>query len=183
VTAPSLTHSRHSHLSPRSSISTLSVRHLTTYIKTMLPSLYRTIAFFLITLTFILTYLPMPVSSLPIVIFEDRTSYDKLVFDVSFFLGTSKRLAITVEVFYLTFFLVLLLALTITWAWITCRMTVDLFILWVNRKPSRLHVLFLFPMSFLRPIGRFHHHISVLSRPIIISPLRHHPSHCRRRPH
>ncbi len=73
----------------------------------MLSSLYRTTAFFLITLILILTYLPMRVSSFPIVVFQDRSTYipnssyldDKLVFDVSFFLGTPKRLAITVKVF------------------------------------------------------------------------------------
>jgi len=76
----------------------------------------------MVLLTLILTYLPMPVSSLPIVIFQDRnihasnSSYvdDKLVFDVSF-----------------TF--ALLIALLITYVWITARMNVDLFISWVNR--------------------------------------------------
>lgn len=75
-------------------------------------------------LIFILTYLPIPVSSLPFSVFqlEDRNSNatkssfseDKLVFDVSFGF-------------------VILIALLITYVWITARINVIRFIHWVNQ--------------------------------------------------
>jgi len=64
-------------------------------------SLKRTTFIFVVVLTLILTYVPAPVSSLPIVIFQGQgwNSHasnssridDKLVFDVSFGFGTPER--------------------------------------------------------------------------------------------
>ena len=62
----------------------------------MLPSLYHTTFSFLVTLILILTYVPTLVSSLPIAVFQYQNSHAsdssyidyKLVFDVSFALGT-----------------------------------------------------------------------------------------------
>ena len=78
----------------------------------MLPSRYRATFAFLVLLTLILTYLPMPVSSLPIVTFQDRNSHasnssyinDQLVFDVSFAFGKPRNCATTDKVFDLTSF-------------------------------------------------------------------------------
>lgn len=73
----------------------------------------------MVLLTFILTYLPMHVTSLPIVVFQDRNSHassyidDQLVFDVSFAF-------------------VLFIVLLITFIWITARMTTNRLILLVN---------------------------------------------------
>ena len=112
----------------------------------MLPSLKRTTFFFMVFLTLILTYVPMPVSSLPIVVFHDRisnasnSSYidNQLVFDVSFAFGTSRDRTTTDKVFdlRLTSFPVLFIALAITFIWIAARMTVERFIMCVNREPS-----------------------------------------------
>jgi hypothetical protein len=67
----------------------------------MLPSLKRTTFIFVVVLTLIFTYVPAPVSSLPIVVFQGQgrnshasnSSYidGKLVFDVSFAFGTPER--------------------------------------------------------------------------------------------
>ncbi len=131
----------------------------------MLPSRCRTAFVFLVTLTVILSYLPMPVSSLPIMAFQDRESYtssssyndDKLVFDVSFGLGTPSQIVPPqLKRFCLTFFPVLLVTLSATCAWIACRMTIVLFITWVNREPSQPHLLYSSRLTLSRAVGRFH---------------------------
>jgi hypothetical protein len=124
----------------------------------MPTSLKRTTFIFLVLFNLILTYVPMPVSSLPIVVFHDRISHasnssyidHQLVFDVSFTFGTSRDRA-TIKVFdlKLTSFPVLFIALAVTFLWIVARMTVERFILYVNREPSQSRVLSLPPTKSL----------------------------------
>jgi hypothetical protein len=82
--------------------------------KIMLPSRYRTTFLFVVLLTLTLTYLPMLVSSFPIVAFQDLSSHasksnssyidDQVVFDVSPTFGTPRNCATTDKVFDLTSF-------------------------------------------------------------------------------